>query len=79
MADAAVGVEPRSTKAVRGCTRKDADDGAGSVAAGNGDVPMLKMLLQAGADTRLRDHDGSTAQAWAAHGNHAEAVRLLQE
>jgi ankyrin repeat protein len=49
------------------------------VAAGNGDLPMLEMLLRAGADARLCDDDGNMAQAWAAHGNHADAVRLLQE
>jgi ankyrin repeat protein len=49
------------------------------VAAGNGDVPMLELLLRAGADPDLRDHDGHTAAAWATHGNHAEAVRILQE
>ena len=48
------------------------------VAASNGDMPMLDMLLRAGANVDVRDHDGNTALVWATHNNHVEAARLLQ-
>jgi ankyrin repeat protein len=48
------------------------------VAASNGDLPMLEMLLKAGADVRVADHDGNTAPVWATHRNHGEAASLLR-
>ena len=49
------------------------------VAASNGDLPMLEMLLKAGGDAHVTDHDGNNARVWAAHNNHVEAARLLQD
>lgn len=37
----------------------------------------VEVLLTAGADTRLRDHDGRIARDYAQRGGHSENVRLL--
>ena len=47
------------------------------VAAFNGDLPLVRLLLDKGADRSLRTGDGQTAEEIAArHGRH-EAARLL--
>jgi hypothetical protein len=40
------------------------------LAAGRGDVTLVRMLLAAGADARRADHDGLTAAAHARRGGH---------
>jgi ankyrin repeat protein len=56
--------------------------GSGTIAlhhaAEAGHLPMIELLLAAGADRTLRDdlYDGTPA-SWAAHGEHPEAVALL--
>ena len=49
------------------------------VAASNGDLPMLEMLLRAGADAHVTDHDGNMPLVWATHNNHVEAAKFLQD
>jgi ankyrin repeat protein len=46
-------------------------------AAGNGDAEMTRLLLEAGADTEYRDHNGDRALLWAAYGGTPETVLLL--
>jgi ankyrin repeat protein len=40
---------------------------------------MLEMLLRAGADAHVTDHDGNTALVWATHNNHVEVAQFLQD
>lgn len=46
-------------------------------AAGNGDAVMTRLLLEAGADTEYRDHNGDRALLWAATSGTPETLRLL--
>lgn len=46
-------------------------------ASRNGDVAAVRALLEAGADTEYRDHNGDRAMLWAARGRSAETMRLL--
>lgn len=46
-------------------------------AAGNGDAEMTRLLLEAGADTEYRDHNGDRALLWSAYSGTPETVRLL--
>ncbi|MEZ4388857.1 MAG: ankyrin repeat domain-containing protein [Candidatus Krumholzibacteriia bacterium] len=47
------------------------------IAAGNGDVALVRRLLDAGANVDLGDANGDTALNWAAYSGQVEAARLL--
>jgi ankyrin repeat protein len=46
-------------------------------AAQHGNIEMVRLLLEAGADSEYRDHNGDRALLWAADEGQAEAIRLL--
>ena len=46
-------------------------------ASGSGDVELVQLLLDLGADLRAEDPSGKTALHWAARGGHAAAAALL--
>ena len=46
-------------------------------AARSGDVAVLRMMLEAGADKDLPDEEGATALIMSSQGGHKEIVRLL--
>ena len=48
-------------------------------AAGDGNVEMTRLLLEAGAKTEYRDHNKDRAMIWAARWGHAATVKLLLE
>jgi ankyrin repeat protein len=48
-------------------------------AAGNGQVAMTRMLLAAGAEVDVRDHNGDRALLWAAQRRYPETVAVLLE
>ena len=48
-----------------------------SLAAGQGNTPIVKLLLAHGADPNARDRDRRTALAWAADNGRSEEVKLL--
>ncbi|CZR53656.1 uncharacterized protein PAC_03536 [Phialocephala subalpina] len=53
-------------------------DSALSIATKNGDMPMVKILLDTGkVDAELKDNGGRTALSWAAEGGNEAIVRLL--
>lgn len=47
------------------------------MASANGHTDVMRMLLDAGANTEHRNDSGNTPLHWACVGGHAEAVRLL--
>lgn len=47
------------------------------VAARMNDLPTVKLLLDAGADPSLRDHDGNTARTWALQNSNYDIVHML--
>ena len=47
-------------------------------AAHNGDLKMVKVLLEWGADPSLQDHKGHTAAWWANRSGHPDIVTLLE-
>jgi ankyrin len=49
------------------------------VAAAAGDLELAQLLLEFGADTSLRDHDGLTAEEIARKKGNAEVAELLQD
>ncbi len=46
-------------------------------AAGNGNIELTRLLLDAGADTEARDHNGERALLWAAQNGALGTARLL--
>jgi ankyrin repeat protein len=49
------------------------------VAAYNGHLEVVKLLLEKGADIEHKDNDGRTPLCVAAYNGHLEVVRLLLE
>jgi ankyrin repeat protein len=48
------------------------------VAARNGHIQTVKLLLEADADTDVKTSDGATALKWAREGLHPEIAELLR-
>lgn len=46
-------------------------------ASGNGDVDMVQLLIDNGADINIKNKDGYTALIWASSEGHLDVVRLL--
>ena len=46
-------------------------------AAMGGHAPVVKLLVEAGADKDYKDEDGDTALSVADQGGHTECVRIL--
>jgi len=55
------------------------DDGQSALmlAAGDGLVNNIRLLIQAGADINQRDKEGKTALTYAKENEHSAAIRLL--
>lgn len=48
-------------------------------AAAEGQYEVVKLLLDAGADTTIKDVDGDTAESFAIQNKHIDVVKLLRE
>ena len=48
-------------------------------AAPNGHAPMVKLLLEAGADDEVIDFEGRTALGWTIQNDHEQIERMLSE
>ena len=49
------------------------------IAARQGDLPMVQLLLDRGADTTLRDYTGRSAMMWAEWNNRKLVVQLFRK
>jgi Ankyrin repeats (3 copies) len=48
------------------------------LAAANGHMETVKLLLDRGADLNVRDNEGKTALVWAREKGHTEIVQLIE-
>ena len=49
------------------------------IAAGEGNIDIVELLLTAGAETNLKDSEGKTALMWAEKEGHHDIVYLLEQ
>ena len=48
-------------------------------AADEGNLSLLRLLLEAGADVNLKDQTGATALMWGSHRGYIDVVKVLLE